>query len=39
MHEYLQILGAVIPLFQLMAVGAGVRRGRVLNEHLPTGPS
>ena len=32
MHEYLQILGSVIPLFLLMAVGAAVRRARVLNE-------
>jgi predicted permease len=32
MHEYLQILGSVIPLFLLMGVGAMVRRARVLNE-------
>ncbi|MCE0522970.1 MAG: AEC family transporter [Methylacidiphilales bacterium] len=32
MHEYLQILGDVTPLFLLMAVGAVVRRIRVLNE-------
>ena len=32
MHESLQILGAVIPLFLIMAVGAIVRRFRVLNE-------
>jgi predicted permease len=32
MHEYLQILGSVIPLFLLMAVGAIVRRAKVLNE-------
>ncbi len=32
MHEYLQILGAVIPLFVLMGVGAAVRRAGVLNE-------
>lgn len=32
MHEYWQILGSVIPLFLLMAVGAAVRRARVLNE-------
>ncbi len=32
MHEYLKILGGVIPLFLLMAVGAVVRRRRVLNE-------
>jgi len=32
MHESLQILGDVIPLFLIMAVGAIVRRFRVLNE-------
>jgi predicted permease len=32
MHEYLQILGNVIPLFALMAVGAIVRRIGILNE-------
>jgi predicted permease len=32
MREYLQILGNVLPLFLLMAVGAAVRRARVLNE-------
>jgi len=32
MHEYLQILGSVLPLFLLMGVGAAVRRARVLNE-------
>jgi predicted permease len=32
MHEYLQILGSVIPVFLLMAVGAAVRRAKVLNE-------
>ena len=32
MHEYLQILGNVIPLFLLVAVGAAVRRAKVLNE-------
>lgn len=32
MHEYLQILGNVIPLFALMAVGAVVRRIGILNE-------
>lgn len=32
MHEYLQILGSVIPLFLIMAVGATVRRAKVLNE-------
>ena len=32
MHEYLQILGNVIPLFLLMGVGAFVRRAKVLNE-------
>ncbi len=32
MHEYLQILGSVVPLFLLMGVGAAVRRARVLNE-------
>jgi predicted permease len=31
MHEYLKILGSVIPLFLLMGVGAAVRRARVLN--------
>ncbi len=32
MQEYLKILGSVIPLFLLMAVGAVVRRRRLLNE-------
>ena len=32
MHEYLQILGSVIPLFLLMAVGAVVRKRNLLNE-------
>jgi malate permease and related proteins len=32
MHEYLQILGSVLPIFLMMAVGAAVRRGKVLNE-------
>lgn len=32
MHESLKILGTVIPLFLLMAVGAVVRRRGVLNE-------
>jgi predicted permease len=32
MHEYLKILGSVIPLFLLMATGAGARRLRILNE-------
>ena len=32
MHEYLQILGSVIPLFLVMALGAAVRRGKILNE-------
>lgn len=32
MQEYLKILGSVIPLFLLMAVGAVVRRRKVLNE-------
>jgi predicted permease len=32
MHEYLQILGSVIPLFLIMAAGAAVRRAKVLNE-------
>jgi hypothetical protein len=32
MHEYLQILGGVFPLFLVMAVGAAVRRVRLLNE-------
>jgi predicted permease len=32
MHEYLQILGNVIPLFALMAVGAAVRRIGILTE-------
>ena len=31
MHEYLQILGSVIPLFLIMAAGAAVRRAKVLN--------
>ena len=32
MHEYLQILGSVIPLFLMMGIGAGVRRAKILNE-------
>jgi predicted permease len=32
MQEYLRILGSVIPLFLIMAIGAVVRRRRVLNE-------
>jgi predicted permease len=32
MHEYLQILGGVIPLFLLMGVGAVLRRIRILTE-------
>jgi len=32
MHEYLQILGDVSPIFLLMAVGAIVRRAGILNE-------
>jgi predicted permease len=32
MHEYLKILGSVIPLFLLMGIGAGVRRMKILNE-------
>jgi predicted permease len=32
MHEYLQILGGVIPVFVIMAVGAAVRRMGILNE-------
>jgi len=32
MQEYLKILGSVIPLFVIMAVGAVVRRRGVLNE-------
>ncbi len=32
MHEYLQVLGGVIPLFLIMGVGAVVRRMGVLNE-------
>jgi predicted permease len=32
MHEYLLILGSVIPLFLLMGLGALVRRGKLLNE-------
>jgi predicted permease len=31
MHEYLQILGQVLPLFLMMAVGAAIRRGKILN--------
>jgi malate permease and related proteins len=31
MHEYLQILGSVIPLFVIMAAGAAVRRMEILN--------
>ncbi len=32
MHEYIQILSSVMPLFLLMGVGATVRRAKVLNE-------
>jgi predicted permease len=32
MHEYLQILGSVIPLFLLMGLGAILRRFGILNE-------
>ena len=32
MHEYLQILGSVLPLFVMMAAGATVRRWKILNE-------
>jgi predicted permease len=32
MHEYLKILGSVIPLFLLIAIGAVVRRLGILNE-------
>lgn len=32
MQEYLKILGSVIPLFLLVAVGAVIRRKKVLNE-------
>jgi predicted permease len=32
MHEYLQILGGVIPLFLLMGLGAVLRRFGILNE-------
>ena len=32
MHEFLQILGSVIPIFLLMAAGAAVRRANLLNE-------
>jgi predicted permease len=32
MHEYLQVLGGVIPLFLIMGVGAVVRRMGILNE-------
>ncbi len=32
MHEYLKILGSVLPLFLLIAVGAVVRRLGILNE-------
>ena len=32
MHEYLQILGGVIPLFLLMGVGAVLRKIRILTE-------
>jgi len=32
MQEYLKILGSVLPLFLLMAVGAAVRRRKILNE-------
>jgi predicted permease len=31
MHEYLEILGSVIPLFVIMAAGAAVRRMEILN--------
>jgi predicted permease len=31
-HEYLQILGGVIPIFLVMAIGAVVRRYGILNE-------
>jgi len=32
MHEYLQVLGGVVPLFLIMAVGAGVRLLGILDE-------
>lgn len=32
MHEYLNVLGSVIPLFLIMGVGAVVRRAGLLNE-------
>ena len=32
MHEYLKVLGGVIPLFLIMGVGAAVRRAGLLNE-------
>jgi predicted permease len=32
MHEYMRILGSVIPLFVIMATGAFVRRAGILNE-------
>ncbi|HEX4141656.1 MAG TPA: AEC family transporter [Candidatus Methylacidiphilales bacterium] len=32
MHEYLQVLGGVLPLFLIMGVGAVVRRAGLLNE-------
>ena len=32
MHEYLKILGSVIPLFLLVGIGAVVRRMKILNE-------
>jgi predicted permease len=32
MHEYLKILGSVIPIFLIMGVGGAVRRRGILNE-------
>jgi predicted permease len=32
MHEYLQILGSIIPLFLLLGIGAAIRRVKILNE-------
>jgi predicted permease len=32
MHEALQTLGSVIPLFLLLAIGAAIRRAKILNE-------
>jgi predicted permease len=32
MHEYLQVLGGVIPLFLIVAIGAAVRRMGILDE-------